>query len=153
MLLILIETNFVMTVSTPISLSRCRPMCKLAKLERHSLVTDRADASDANALVRKNTDAFIGQISPANNKKQHFKRKHKHMMHKFQQNYFFLVMSTKHILKFTSERFVFQKTCPKTITLTFPPLIYTVMFQNLLSSIIKNEIHLRFCLRFRKRIH
>ena len=65
-------------------------------------------------------------------------------MHKFQQNYFFLKMSTKHILKFTSEQFVFKKTCPKTITLTFPPLIYTAMFQNLLSKIIKNEILLTF---------
>ena len=74
-------------------------------------------------------------------------------MHKFQQNYSLLDMSTKHILKFTSERFVFPKTCPKTITLTLPPLICTAIFQNLLFKIIKNEIHLGICLRFRKRIH
>ena len=65
-------------------------------------------------------------------------------MHKFQQDYFFLKMSTKHFLKFTSERFVFRKTCPKTITLTFLPLINTAMFQNLLSKIIKNEILFTF---------
>ena len=40
-------------------------------------------------------------------------------MPKFQPSYFFLEMSTKHILKFTSERFVLSKTCPRTITLTF----------------------------------
>ena len=34
--------------------------------------------------------------------------------------------------KSTSEIFVFPSTCPRTITLTFPPLIYTTMFQNLL---------------------
>ena len=37
----------------------------------------------------------------------------------------------------TSERFVLPKTCPSTITLTFPPLKYTAMFQNLLFSDIK----------------
>ena len=46
-------------------------------------------------------------------------------------------MSTKHIPKFTSERFVLPKTCPSTITLTFPPLKYTAMFQKLLFSHIK----------------
>ena len=61
-------------------------------------------------------------------------------MHKF-----FLEMNTKHILKDNlKDNFVFPKTCPKTITLTFPPLIYTVMFQNLLSKIIKNEILFTF---------
>ena len=46
--------------------------------------------------------------------------------------------------QFTSEIFVLPKTCPKTNTLTFPPLIYTAMFQNLLSKIIKKEILFTF---------
>ena len=163
MLLFLIETNFVMTVPTPISRSRC--MCKMAKLGRRSLVIEfrryvsiltgpdpgriQADAIDANALVRKNADAFIGQISPANNKKQHFKRKYKLIMHKFQQNYFFLEMSTKHILKFTSERFVSQKHALKLLRwhsrLLYIPRCFKIYFPKLSK--------MRFCLRFRKRIH
>ena len=58
-------------------------------------------------------------------------------MHKFQQSYLSLEMSTKHNPKFTSERLVLPKTCPSTITLTFPPLKYTAMFQKLLFSDIK----------------
>ena len=57
------------------------------------------------------------------------------IMHKFQQSYIFLEMTTTHIhaySEFRSERFVFLKTRPRTITLTFTPLIYTAMFQNLL---------------------
>ena len=50
-------------------------------------------------------------------------------------------MRTDHIHKFTSERFVLQIACPSTITLTFTPLIYTAMFQNLLFNNIKNESH------------
>ena len=50
-------------------------------------------------------------------------------------------MRTKHIHKFTSERFVLPKAFPSTITLTFTPLIYTAMFQNLLFNNIKNEFH------------
>ena len=50
-------------------------------------------------------------------------------------------MRTKHIHKFTSERFVLPKACPSTITLTFTPLIYTAMFQNVLFNNIKNEFH------------
>ena len=53
-------------------------------------------------------------------------------------------MSTKHIPKFTSERSVVRKTCPSTITLTFPPLIYTAIFLNLLFNDIKNEILIHF---------
>ena len=53
------------------------------------------------------------------------------IMHKFLQSYFFLEMTTTYIL-ITSERFVFPKTCPRTMMLKFPPLIYTEMFQNLL---------------------
>ena len=51
---------------------------------------------------------------------------------------------TKHVPKYTSERFILPKTCPSTITLTFPPLIYTAMFQNLLFNHIKNEFHIHF---------
>ena len=47
-------------------------------------------------------------------------------------------MRTKHIHKFTSERVVLPKAFPSTITLTFWPLIYTAMFQNLLFNNIKN---------------
>ena len=50
-------------------------------------------------------------------------------------------MRTKHVHKFTSEKFVLPKACPSTITLTFTPLIYTAMFQNLLFNNIKNEFH------------
>ena len=50
-------------------------------------------------------------------------------------------MRAKHIHKFTSERFVLPKARPSTITLTFTPLIYTAMFQNLLFNDIKNEFH------------
>ena len=39
------------------------------------------------------------------------------LMHTFQQSYFFLEMSTKHITKFRSERIVLPKTRPSTITL------------------------------------
>ena len=58
---------------------------------------------------KKMTDAFIGQILTANNEKQYTLRKHKLVIHKFQQIYFFLEMSTKHIPNFTSERFVLPK--------------------------------------------
>ena len=88
MLLFLIETNFVMTMSTPISRSRC--MCKMARLERRSLVIkfrryvliltgpDPGRCNRCKCIGQnKIADAFIDQISPANNKKQHFKRKHK----------------------------------------------------------------------------
>ena len=50
-------------------------------------------------------------------------------------------MRTKHIHKFTSDRFVLPKAFPCTITLPFTPLIYTAMFQNLLFNNIKNEFH------------
>ena len=50
-------------------------------------------------------------------------------------------MRTEHIHKFTSGRFVLPIACPSTITLTFTPLIYTAMFQNLLFNNIKNESH------------
>ena len=43
-------------------------------------------------------------------------------------------MRTKHIHKFTSDRFVLPKAFPSTITLTFTP-------QNLLFNNIKNEFH------------
>ena len=50
-------------------------------------------------------------------------------------------MRMKHIHKFTSEKFSLPKACPSTITLTFTPLIYTAMFQNLLFKNIINEFH------------
>ena len=50
-------------------------------------------------------------------------------------------MRMKHIHKFTSEKFALPKACPSTIKLTFTPLIYTAMFQNLLFKNIKNEFH------------
>ena len=104
-----------------------------------------ANAIDANASVTKKllmheSVRFLPQIIRNNT----FLRNTGLMMHKFQQIYFFLEMSTKHILKFTSERFVLPK------TLILPPLIYTAMFQNLLFNNIKNELHLRFCIYFRK---
>ena len=52
----------------------------------------------------KIADAFIGQIFTANNKKQHFLRKHKAYNEQISTKLLFLEMSTKHILKFTSER-------------------------------------------------
>ena len=62
------------------------------------------------------------------------------IMHKFQQSYFFLEMTnvTTHILNLHLKGF-FPKTCPRTITLTFLPLIYTAMFQNLLF----NDVHIK----------
>ena len=37
--------------------------------------------------------------------------------------------------------FALPKACPSTITLTFTPLTYTAMFQNLIFNDIKNEFH------------
>ena len=81
---------------------------------------------------KKNADAFIGQIFTANNKKQHFFRKHK--AYNAQISTMLLCSRNDYdtYSKFTCERFVFPKTCPRTITLKFPPLIYTAMFHNLL---------------------
>ena len=53
---------------------------------------------------KKIADAFIGQIFTANNKKLHFLRKHKAYNKQISTKLLFLEMSTKHILKFTSER-------------------------------------------------
>ena len=105
----------------------------------------QADAFDANASVRKklsmhSSDRFSLQIMRNNT----FCENTTLIRHKFQQSYFFLEMSTKHIPQFTSEIVVLSKTCPSTITLTFPPLIYTAMFQNLLFKNIKNEFHIHF---------
>ena len=81
---------------------------------------------------KKIADAFIGQIFTANNKKQHFLRKHK--AYNLQNATKVLFPRNDHdtYSEFTPERFVFPKTCPRTITLTFPPLIHTAMFQYLL---------------------
>ena len=93
----------------------------------------QADAIDANASVRKKfADAFIGQIFTANNKKQQFLRKHKAYNAQISTKLLFPRNDYDTYSKFTPERFVFPKTCPRTITLTFPPLIYSAMFQNLL---------------------
>ena len=70
-------------------------------------------------LSEKITNAFLPHIMRNNT----FCENTKLVLHKFQQSYFFLVMSTQHITKFTSERFVLPKTCPSTVTLTFPPLM------------------------------
>ena len=58
---------------------------------------------------KKISDAFIGQIFTANNKKQHFLRKHKAYNEQISTKLLFLKMSTKHILKFTSEIFCSSK--------------------------------------------
>ena len=81
---------------------------------------------------KKIADAFVTQIFTANNKKQHFLRKHKAYNAQISTKLLFLRNNHDTYSKFTSERFVFPKTCFRTITLTFPPLIYTAIFQNLL---------------------
>ena len=81
---------------------------------------------------KKFADAFIGQIFTADNKKQHFLRKHKAYNAQISTKLLFPRNDYDTYSKFTPERFVFPKTCPRTITLTFPPLIYNAMFQNLL---------------------
>ena len=80
----------------------------------------------------KNADAFIGQIFTTNNKKQHFLRKHKGYNAQISTNLPFSRNDYDTYSKFTSERFVYLKAYLRTIALTFPPLIYTAMFQNLL---------------------
>ena len=72
----------------------------------------------------KIADAFIGQIFNANNKKQHFLRKHTAYNAKISTKLLFPRNHYDTYSKFTSKRFVFPKTYPRTITLTFPPLIY-----------------------------
>ena len=62
------------------------------------------------------------------------------IMQKFQQSYFFPRNDYDIYSKFTSKRFVFPKTCPRTNTLTFPPLIYIAMFQNLLFNNVNIKI-------------
>ena len=81
---------------------------------------------------KKIADAFIGQIFTANNKKQHFLRKHKAYNLQNATKLIFPRNDYDTYSEFTPERFVFPKTCPRTITLTFPPLIHTAMFQYLL---------------------
>ena len=61
---------------------------------------------------KKIADAFIGQIFTANNEKQHYLRKHKAYNAQISTKLVFLEMRTKHIHKFTSERFVLPKACP-----------------------------------------
>ena len=101
----------------------------------------QADAIDANASVRKKiADAFIGQIFTANNKKQHFLRKHTAYNAKISTKLLFPRNDYDTYSKFTSKRFVFPRTCPRTNTLTFPPLIYIAMFQNLLFNNVNIKI-------------
>ena len=93
----------------------------------------QADAIDTNASVRKklpmhSSDRFLPQIIRNSN----FCENTRPIMHKFKQMLLFPRNDYDTYSKFTPERFVFPKTCPRTITLTFPPLIYTAMFQNLL---------------------
>ena len=87
----------------------------------------------------KIADAFIGQIFTANYKKQHFLRKHKAYNAQISTKLLFPLNDYETYSKFTSERFVFPKACPRTITLTFPPLIYTAMCQHLLFNNVNNK--------------
>ena len=89
---------------------------------------------------KKIADAFIGQIFTANNKKQHFLRKHTAYNAKIPTKLLFPRNEYDTYSKFTSKRFVFPKTYPRTITLTFPPLIYIAMFQNLLFNNVNIKI-------------
>ena len=89
---------------------------------------------------KKIADAFIGQIFTANNKKQHFLRKHTAYNAKIPTKLLFPRNQYDTYSKFTSKRFVFPKTYPRTITLTFPPLIYIAMFQNLLFNNVNIKI-------------
>ena len=88
----------------------------------------------------KIADAFIGQIFTANNKKHHFLRKHTAYNAKIPTKLLFPRNEYDTYSKFTSKRFVFPKTYPRTITLTFPPLIYIAMFQNLLFNNVNIKI-------------
>ena len=87
---------------------------------------------DANASVRKNCRCIHRSDFTANNKKQHFLRKHKAYNALISTKLYFPRNDYNTYSKFTSKRFVFLKTRPRTIMLTFPSLIHTAMFQNLL---------------------
>ena len=87
---------------------------------------------------RCNRCKCIGHILPQIIRKSTFCENTRSVMRKFQQSYFFLEMTTTHILNLHLKGF-FPKTCPRTITLTFLPLIYTAMFQNLLF----NDVHIK----------
>ena len=107
----------------------------------------QADAIDANESVRKkmpmrSSVRFLPQII----KNSTFCENTRPIMHKFQQSYFFLEMTTTHILNLHLKDLFSKKTCSRTNTLSFPPLIYTAMFQNL----IFNKFYLRFCICFRE---
>ena len=70
----------------------------------------QADAIDANASVRKKWPMHSSvRFQPQIMRNNTFCEKRRLVMHKFQQSYLFLEMSTKNISKFTSERFVLPK--------------------------------------------
>ena len=71
------------------------------------------------------------------------------IMHISQQSYFFLEMSTKHISKFTSERFVLPKHALALlgITLTFPrcfKMYYSIILKMSFTFIFRNIVELIF---------
>ena len=101
----------------------------------------QADAIDAYASVRKklpmhSSVRFLPQIK----RNSTFLRKHTAYTAKIPTKLLFPRNEYDTYSKFTSKRFVFPKTYPRTITLTFPPLIYIAMFQNLLFNNVNIKI-------------